>query len=126
MNILYFILAFLLILLVTVFAVLLFSTIVFNMKVGARYRARLAQQLGSLRLSKMLTALGIDTNTYLHSQRVVDINNHMERCLQCDNTDQCDDNIESDTVNTENIKYCSNESSLKDIIATEISTKHQS
>ena len=123
MSFFYFVLAFLLILLVTTFAILLFSTIIFNMRVGTRYRARLAQQLDSLRLSKMLSALGIDTNTYLHSQRVVDINNHMERCLQCDNTEQCDDNIESNNINTENISYCKNEESLKDVVLNEMISK---
>ena len=123
MYFLYFVLAFLLILLVTVFSILLFSTIIFNMKVGVRYRARLAQQLDSLRLSKMLTALGVDTNTYLHNQRVVDIKNHMERCLQCDNTDQCDDNIEENNISTENISYCKNEESLKDVILNEMISK---
>lgn len=123
MDILYLSLAILLILLISLFSLLLFSTIIFNMKVGSRYRARLAQQLDNLRLSKMLSALGIDTNTYLHSQRVVDINNHMEQCSQCDNTEKCDESINSNNITTENIDYCKNESPLKKLLLDEMVTK---
>jgi hypothetical protein len=96
------------------------------MKAGRRYRAAMAEQLKTLRLNKMLTALGIDTNQYLHSQRAVDIHNHMERCSQCENTEECDESLSANTVSTHNIDYCNNEASLKDIVLDEMVTNKPS
>jgi len=126
MDIFYLLTAGVLILLVAGFAVFLLSAIVFNMNVGRRYRASMATQLETLRLSKMLTALGIDINEYLHTQRTVDIKTHMQRCSQCANTDVCDDNLAANTIDTGNINYCNNEASLKNIVLDEMVTHRAS
>ena len=49
-------------LLLAAFAVLLFVAILFNARAGERYRKRLAQRLDGLRLGRMLSLLGIDSN----------------------------------------------------------------
>lgn len=109
-----------LIVLLTGFTTYLFFTIIFNVKTGIRYRKSLAKTVYALRLSKMFDALGIDTYEYLHKERVADIKNQVKRCSECENTQQCDDGLSSNAINTENISYCNNESDLRDIALKEM------
>jgi len=104
-------------LLLATFMVLLPVAIIFNTRAGMKYRQVLAGQLARLRLGKMLTALGIDTDSYLSSERVVAIREQMDRCCACDNTGECDTQLAGGTVNTDSISYCNNEASLKKIAA---------
>ena len=104
-------------LLLAVFTGLLFITIIYNVKVGARYRESLANKFQSLRLNKMLLALGIDTYEYLHKENVVTIHEQMDRCSECGNTDECDDSLANNAVDAGNIDFCNNESSLKDMLS---------
>jgi hypothetical protein len=100
-------------LLLASFMVLLSITIVFNTRAGMKYRATLAIQLEQLRLGKMLTALGIDTDNYLSRERAVDIRQHMERCTACTNTQECDTRLQEDKVDIAAIDFCNNEASLQ-------------
>jgi hypothetical protein len=100
-------------LLLASFMVLLAITIVFNTRAGMKYRATLAIQLEQLRLGKMLTALGIDTDNYLSRERAVDIRQHMERCTACTNTQECDTRLQEDNVDIAAIDFCNNEASLQ-------------
>jgi hypothetical protein len=102
-------------LLLFIFTVRLPVAIVFNTRSGMKYRQALAQQLNHLRLGKMLTALGIDRDSYLSSERVVDIHEQMERCSTCANTENCDKQLDEATVNADTIDYCNNEASLQKI-----------
>ena len=88
-----------------------------NVIVGMEFRKRLARQVHALRLNKMLTALGIDINGYLHSERVIDIEEQIDRCSACQNTETCDDQLTKGTINASNIDYCNNEQSLQRIAA---------
>ena len=97
------------------FALLLISAIVFNLKAGRKYRKSLASSVDQLRLSKMLTALGINVDTYLHTERVVDIQQHMDRCSACDNIDTCDDQLSKGSLDATDISFCNNEQSLQEI-----------
>lgn len=108
------------------FATYLFITIMLNVKAGMRYREALAKNVHDLRLSKMLTALGIDTNEYLHRERVVDIQNQMNRCAACENTDACDESLAAETITTDNIDYCNNEASLKEMLVEDIEASKRS
>ncbi len=99
-----------------VFAISLFTAIIFNLNVGIKYREPLANKLNALRLSKMLSALGISTAEYLHTENIIKINEQMERCAECGNTEECDDNLAHDNVDIDGIDFCNNESSLKDIV----------
>ena len=102
-------------LLLATFMVLLPVAIIFNTRTGMKYRQGLAEQLARLRLGKMLTALGIDTDSYLSSERVVDIQKQMERCNTCANTEECDTRLAEGAVDAGSIDYCSNEASLHKI-----------
>jgi hypothetical protein len=89
-----------------------------NVIVGMEFRKNLAKQVNALRLNKMLAALGIDVNSYLHKERVIDIEEQIERCSSCQNTETCDDQITSGTVTASNIDYCNNEEALQHIVAS--------
>ena len=116
MNFLSVTLAGLLTLLTLTFAVLLVSAIIFNVNAGRKYRKSLAAKVDQLRLSKMLTALGIDVTAYLHSESMVDIHRHMSRCSACENTAICDDNLASGEIDSADIGFCNNEQSLQEMV----------
>lgn len=88
-----------------------------NVVVGMEFRKSLARKVNALRLNKMLAALGIDINNYLHSERVIDIEEHIDRCSSCENTEICDDQLAKGTIQANNIDYCNNEESLQHIVA---------
>lgn len=115
MNLFSLIVAGLLTLLTLVFAGMLVSAIVFNLKAGTKYRKSLATRIDQLRLSKMLSALGIDVNRYLHTQNAVDIRLHMDRCSACEKTDTCDEQLAAGDIKASDIDFCNNEKSLQDI-----------
>ncbi len=115
MNLFSLITAGLLTVLTLTFIIMLVSAIVFNMKSGERFRRSLATRIDQLRLSKMLSALGIDISNYLHTQKIVDIEKHMERCSACEKTDTCDEKLAAGDINMADIDFCNNEKSLQDI-----------
>ena len=88
-----------------------------NVIVGMEFRKNLARKVDALRLNKMLAALGIDVNSYLHSERVLDIEEHIDRCSACQNTETCDDQLAQGRVQADSIDYCNNEQSLQRIVA---------
>lgn len=89
-----------------------------NVIVGMEFRKNLARKVEALRLGKMLAALGIDTRSYLHSERVIDIEEHVDRCSTCQNTETCDDQLARGAIQSSNIDYCNNEASLQQIVAS--------
>lgn len=101
--------------LLLIFTVLLPAAIIFNTRAGMKYRQVLAERLHQLRLGKMLAALGIDTDSYLSTEHVVDIHRQMKRCNNCTNTVECDTRLSEDTVDVDDIDYCNNEASLQKI-----------
>lgn len=103
-------------LLISGFTLLLLAAIVFNLKTGQRYREKLAQDLHKLRLGKMLAALGIDINSYLHTARSVDIYQQMNRCATCENTRECDDQLTNEDIEASRIDFCNNEQSLQELV----------
>ncbi len=115
MNLLSLIVAGLLTVLTLAFATMLVSAIIFNLQAGKKYRHSLAKRIDQLRLSRMLSALGIDVNSYLHTQGIVDIQKHMDLCSACENTDTCDEQLADGHVRVADIDFCNNEKSLQDI-----------
>jgi rRNA maturation endonuclease Nob1 len=97
------------------FTVSLVLAIVFNVNAGRKYRKALANSVDQLRLSKMLSALGIDVDSYLHTERIVDIQQHMDRCSSCENIEKCDDQISKGALDAADISFCNNEQSLQEI-----------
>lgn len=89
-----------------------------NVIVGMEFRKSLAGKVNALRLNRMLAALGIDIDSYLHSERVIDIEKHIDRCATCDNTETCDDQLAKGTVQPGSIDYCNNEATLQRIVAS--------
>jgi len=89
-----------------------------NVIVGMEFRKKLARKVDALRLNKMLAALGIDINSYLHTERVIDIEEHIDKCSACQNTETCDDQLAKGSIQASNIDYCNNEKSLQQIIAS--------
>lgn len=98
-------------------SILIPAMIVFNIKAGEKYRENLAEQLSQLRINRMLGALGIDVNRYLHQQHVHEIHQHMNRCESCENTDQCDQELNNNQVDPANIAYCNNDEALNKIVS---------
>jgi hypothetical protein len=88
-----------------------------NVIVGMEFRKNLARQINALRLNKMLAALGIDVNSYLHQERVIDIEEQIGKCSACQNTAICDDQLAKGTIQPGNIDYCNNEEALQHIVA---------
>jgi hypothetical protein len=97
------------------FSVLLPVAIVFNVRAGEKYRRGLAEKVNRLRLGKMLTALGVDIDVYLNSERSVEIQQHIDRCAACGNTAECDDKLAGQDIDPDNIGFCNNEASLREI-----------
>jgi hypothetical protein len=103
-------------LMVIAFVMFLFVAIIFNLKSGEKYRQSLVNKLDQLRLAKMLGALGIDVNAYLHQERIVDIQKQMKHCADCENTNQCDEKLSTNKIAADDIEFCNNEKALQDII----------
>ncbi|MEE9492907.1 MAG: DUF6455 family protein [Gammaproteobacteria bacterium] len=117
MNILSVIIAGILGLLMVVYITLLFVTIIFNVKIAENYRQGLAEKLDELRLSSMLDVMGININTYLHSESILDIRRQMAQCSDCQNIDACDETIKNhDSDISDDISFCNNEDEIKTIL----------
>ncbi len=102
-------------LMLVTFTVLLPVAIVFNVRAGEQYRQDLAEKVNRLRLGKMLAALGVDIDVYLRSERSLEIQQHIDRCATCDNTAECDDKLSDQAIDPDNIGFCNNEASLREI-----------
>lgn len=78
------------------------------------YRA-LESELGKLRLSRMLEALGINRSVYIHQNPVSDIERQMESCARCEHTQECDEKLAEGELDVDEIDFCNNEASLQAI-----------
>lgn len=99
-----------------VFSVMLASAIIVNLNAGKEFRRSLATRMDQLRLSKMITALGLDNNHYLHSQSIADIEKRIHQCSSCENTERCDEQLSEQGVTTDDIAFCNNEESLQEMV----------
>ena len=94
-----------------------------NMKRGRKYLNKLADRLQTLRLNRMLSALGVDIGNYLASQRKIDIERHMRSCADCENTDECDKRLETGDIDASAISFCNNERELQKLTRQDAATK---
>ena len=101
--------------LLAIFAIWLPLAIIFNVRAGMIYREKLAGQIEKLRLGRMLSALGIDIDSYISNERGVDIHDHIERCKACSNIDECDERMASGDITGDTIDFCNNEQSLQEL-----------
>lgn len=83
-----------------------------NVKQGRVVRHKLAERVESLRMSKMLAALGIDFSSYLHQIPLNKISESMNKCDDCSTLDQCDDKLQQEIIKPEEIDFCPNQECL--------------
>lgn len=95
------------------FTVFLLASILRNLKNGRRFRQNLHAKVSNLRLSRMLALHRIDQDAYLHSQPVIDIENHIKRCSDCSRTGQCDDVLAAGAE--DKTAFCDNDEDLQTI-----------
>lgn len=87
-----------------------------NLRAGHRFREGLANALDDLRLSRMLSFLGIDRADYLHGQQGLEIRQHMAKCDACDAKSRCDQVLDGDKpAAVESLGFCANIDDLKTI-----------
>jgi len=95
-------------------------TIIKNLIDGRKPKQLLEQHFNRLRLSRMLTALGINKTDYLYQTSVTTVQQQMKQCAECDNTSTCDDQLATENgLSIKNIDFCNNESGIK-----QVSEKH--
>jgi hypothetical protein len=104
-----------LVLLVTGFTLRLSYTILTNLINGRKFHHKLEQEFNRLRLSNMLTALGISKKDYIYQNSVKDINQQMQSCSDCSNTVECDEKLADSNVDITEIEFCNNEADLKQL-----------
>ena len=96
-------------LILAVFFVLLISK---NMRQGMEVRRSIAARVESLRMSKMLRALGLDLSRYLYTVPLHKINDSMNKCEACQTTEVCDDKLQSGHIEPDQIGFCPNHECL--------------
>lgn len=82
---------------------------------GRRHREKLAARIDTLRLRRMLAALGIDQTRYTHRVRSTEINGHISNCEQCTQTSACDQRLDARPAEADDIDFCPNQEALADI-----------
>ncbi len=102
-------------LLLTVFVLRLSYTILVNLANARKFHHSLQQEVNKLRLSSMLTALGISKTDYIYQTSVKDIHQQMKNCSDCTNTDECDEKLVAPNLDVSEIDFCNNEANLKAI-----------
>jgi hypothetical protein len=88
---------------------------VLNLINGRKFHHSLEQDFNKLRLSNMLTALGINKTAYIYQTSVKDIHQQMDNCSACTNTGECDSNLADKKIDITSIDFCNNEAELKAI-----------
>ncbi|MCB1876656.1 MAG: hypothetical protein KDH88_11845 [Chromatiales bacterium] len=84
-----------------------------NLQQGMAFREALALRMKSLRLEKMLGAIGVDSNRYLHTEPVTDIARQMHNCQGCKATDTCDSALQArPSLSLNEIEFCPNQPAL--------------
>jgi len=97
------------------FIMRLIYVIASNLVNGRKFHQSLEHEFNRLRLSRMLTSLGINKTEYIHNTPVVDIKHHMDSCNACENIDECDTKLSTGDIDVDAIDFCKNEASLKKI-----------
>ena len=104
-----------LLVMVSWFMLRLSYTVAMNLINGRKFHHALEQEFSKLRLSNMLTALGISKTDYIYQTSVQDINQQMKSCSDCTNTSECDEKLSKPDIDITEIEFCNNEADLKTI-----------
>lgn len=83
-----------------------------NVKQGQVVRQKLAKRVETLRMTKMLSSLGLDFNQYLHSVPLSKVSESMGKCESCPTTEICDQKLKLDNLEIKDINFCPNQESL--------------
>jgi len=83
-----------------------------NVRQGLVVRQQLARRVETLRMSKMLRALGLDFSAYLHTMPISKISDSMSKCENCDTLGQCDEQLKQEEIKPEDIDFCPNQDCL--------------
>jgi hypothetical protein len=78
-----------------------------NLHQGEAFRNKLGEQLSGLRLARALRRFGIDPSRYLHTQPIVDIEEHMQRCRACKEVTECEHALDQHKP-PEDFAFCPN------------------
>jgi len=98
-------------------------TIAINLINGRKFHHALEQEFSKLRLSKMLTTLGISKTDYIYQTSVKDIQLQMKSCSDCSNTDECDEKLATPEIDISDIAFCNNEAELIQIKQKQLEQK---
>ncbi len=101
--------------LLAAFIMRLSFTIIHNLINGRKFHHSLELKFNRLRLSNMLTALGINQTAYIYQTNVNDIKKQMDNCEACSNTDECDDKLSTENIDITELNFCNNEAELVEI-----------
>jgi hypothetical protein len=71
------------------------------------YRQGLRERISSLRIHRMLGALGVSRRDYTRKALFSEVEMHLSRCRQCPNTDECDAALDQGDV-TDGEAFCPN------------------
>lgn len=77
-----------------------------NMQQGRIFRRKLALSLQQLRMCKIIHALGLDFDVYLHTSTVQNINHNMSQCKNCSSTQACDEKLSQQSIELKEIEFC--------------------
>lgn len=102
-------------LLLAIFAIRLFYNIIVNIINGRKFHQALEQEFSKLRLNNMLSALGISKTHYIYQTSVKDIRQQMKKCIDCENTTECDEKSTTPDISVTEIEFCNNEEELQKI-----------
>lgn len=100
----------------TYYVIVLIMRIRTNVLTGQSFHDSLMSQISNIRMGKMMDALGINKEKYIHQESVLDITHHIDTCKACDNTDRCDEKLDSNDIEVENISFCENENSMVEMV----------
>jgi disulfide bond formation protein DsbB len=104
-----------LVLLISGFILRLCYSIFINLVNGRKFHHSLDQEFNKLRLSNMLSSLGINKTAYIYQTSVNTIHQHMKNCSDCTNTGECDEKLSTADADITEIEFCNNEAELKEI-----------
>ncbi len=77
-------------------------------------RRDLLFRMESLRLPKMLQALGIGFSKYFYSVSIDDIEKCVIQCESCETIDQCDVKLKIPELNPEDVAFCPSKDHLSE------------
>ena len=83
-----------------------------NVKQGLVVRQQLAKRVESLRMTEMLSRLGLDFDQYLHTVPLTKVSESMGKCESCPTTEACDQKLIEEKLEIIDIDFCPNQDCL--------------